>query len=185
MTGLSSKHALRHAARARRKSLMLAAPGFAAALARHAEALDIAPGQVVGGYHALPEEADPALLLERLVELGAHAAFPRVAGRGMPLEYHRVPDGEVLAPGAFGIREPLASWPMVIPHLLLAPLLAFDARGHRLGYGGGFYDRTLEKLGVPVIGIGFAGQEVSSLPAGAHDIALNGILTEAGFRRFA
>jgi 5-formyltetrahydrofolate cyclo-ligase len=184
-TSLSEKHQLRHAAREHRKALMLAAPDFAQVLARHAEALGIAPGMIVGGYHAMPEEADPAALLERLVALGAHAAFPRVAARGQPLEYHRVPDGEVRAPGTFGIREPLASWPPVTPHILLVPLLAFDARGHRLGYGGGFYDRTLEALKVPAIGIGFAGQEVSSLPAEAHDIALSAVLTEAGFRRFS
>lgn len=178
------KAALRRDARARRQQLMLGVPDFAARIAAHAEALGIAPGTVVGGYHALPQEADPALLLERLVELGAHAAFPRVAARDQPLDYHRVPDGEVLAPGAFGIHEPLAAWPHVTPHLLLVPLLAFDAHGHRLGYGGGFYDRTLEKLAVPAIGIAYAGQEVPSLPAEAHDMALTGILTEAGFRRF-
>jgi 5-formyltetrahydrofolate cyclo-ligase len=182
---LTPKYDLRRAARERRKELMLASPDFAQVLARYAETLAVQPGMIVGGYHAMPEEADPALLLERLVEMGAQAAFPRVAARGQPLDYHRVPDGEVLAPGTFGIREPLPSWPSVTPHILLVPLLAFDARGHRLGYGGGFYDRTLEALNVPAIGIGFAGQEVSSLPAEAHDIALSAVLTEAGFRRFS
>jgi 5-formyltetrahydrofolate cyclo-ligase len=181
---LSDKVQLRHAAREKRKALRLAAPDFAQALVRHAETLGVTAGTIVGGYHAMPEEADPHALLERLVEMGAHAAFPRVAGKSQPLDYHRVPDGKVLAPGAFGIREPLASWPSVTPHLLLVPLLAFDARGHRLGYGGGFYDRTLQALKIPAIGIAFAGQEVSSLPAQAHDIALDAILTEQGFRRF-
>jgi len=182
---VADKITLRHAARARRKDLRQAVPGFAQALAHHADAIGVRSGMVVGGYHAMIDEADPALLLERLVELGAHIAFPRVAAKAQPLDYHRVPDGEVLAPGAFGIHEPLAAWPGVVPHLLLVPLLAFDARGHRLGYGGGFYDRTLRKLAVPAIGIAYAGQEVSSLPAQAHDMALSGILTEAGFRRFS
>lgn len=185
MVGTSDKHVLRHAAREKRKALMRSVPDFAARLARHAPALDIAPGMMVGGYHATAEEADPAALLGRLVQMGAHVAFPRVAGRDRPLEYHRVPDGEVLAPGAFGIHEPLASWPSVTPHLLLVPLLAFDARGHRLGYGGGFYDRTLEKLAVPAIGIAFAGQEVGSLPDQPHDRRLDAILTEQGLRRFS
>ncbi|HKU65458.1 MAG TPA: 5-formyltetrahydrofolate cyclo-ligase [Rhizomicrobium sp.] len=175
------KTQLRRAAREHRK--LLAHPGFAAAIARHAEALDIAKGAIVGGYHALPEEADPALLLERLVELGCHIAYPRVAGKGLPLEFHRVPDGEVLAPGAFGIHEPLDSWPRVVPTHLLVPLLAFDAMGQRLGTGGGFYDRTLERLTVPAIGIAYAGQEVSSIPAEPHDRTLDAILTEQGFRR--
>jgi 5-formyltetrahydrofolate cyclo-ligase len=65
------------------------------------------------------------------------------------------------------------------------PLLAFDASGHRLGYGGGFYDRTLEKLAIPAIGIAYAGQEVASLPHEPHDMALSAILTERGLRRFS
>jgi 5-formyltetrahydrofolate cyclo-ligase len=183
VTDLSEKHALRHAAREKRRAL--AQPGFAPALAQQAGALAVRPGTVVGGYHAMPEEADPALLLARLVERGCHIAFPRVAAKGRPLDYHRVPDGEVMTPGAYGIAEPLEHWPRAIPGLLLVPLLAFDARGHRLGYGGGFYDRTIAALRVPAIGIAYAGQEVSSLPAEPHDIALTAILTEAGLRRFA
>jgi len=182
MVSLLSKHDLRHAAREKRRQL--AHPEFPLLLASHALELNIAQGTIVGAYHALPDEADPALLLQALVASGAHIAFPRVASKGQPLEYHRVPDGEVLAPGAYGIHEPLAHWPAVMPGLLLVPLLAFDGRGHRLGYGGGFYDRTLEKLGVPAIGIAYAGQEVSSLPAEAHDMALSAILTEDGLRRF-
>lgn len=178
----SSKQELRIAAREKRLTLKRA--DFAAAIARHAEALAIVKGSVVGGYHALPDEADPALLLERLVELGCHVAYPRVAGKGLPLEFHRVPDGEVLAPGAFGIHEPLDSWPRATPELLLVPLLAFDGSGHRLGYGGGFYDRTIALLKVPAIGIAFAGQEMDRLPHHAHDAQLNAVLTERGLTRF-
>lgn len=178
-----SKSDLRTAARERRRTLTH--PDFAQAIARHAEALAIPRGVVVGGYHALPDEADPALLLERLVGLGCHIAYPRVAGKGLPLEFHRVPDGEVMAPGAFGIHEPLNSWPRAIPKVLLVPLLAFDGAGRRLGYGGGFYDRTLARIHVPAIGIAYAGQEVASLPQAAHDRTLNMVLTEQGIRRFS
>jgi 5-formyltetrahydrofolate cyclo-ligase len=173
-----SKADFRHEARLRRKALARA--DFAGLIARHAEALDIKRGSVVGAYHAMPDEADPSLLLARLVEMGAHIAFPRVAAKAMPLEYHLVPDGEVLAPGHYGIPEPMAHWPAVTPVLLLVPLLAFDPRGHRLGYGGGFYDRTLAALNVPAIGIAYAGQEVAALPHEPHDIALDGVLTEHG-----
>lgn len=158
---------------------------FAPALARHAGALPVKAGDVIGAYHALPDEADPAMLLEKLVELGCHIAFPRVAAKGLPLEFHRIPDGEVLRAGAYGVKEPAAHFPLARPDLLLAPLLAFDRAGHRLGYGGGFYDRTIALLGVPAIGIAYAGQEISSLPAEAHDIALAGILTEHGLKRFS
>jgi 5-formyltetrahydrofolate cyclo-ligase len=169
---------------AREKRLTLKHKDFAARIAGHAEALAIPKGTIVGGYHALPDEADPALLLERLVELGCHIAYPRVAGKGLPLDFHRVPDGEVLAPGAFGIHEPLDSWPRAAPDMLLVPLLAFDTSGHRLGYGGGFYDRTLTLLNVPAIGIAYAGQQVALLPHMTHDQRLNAVLTERGLTRF-
>src|SRR5580765_3830118 len=178
----SSKQELRKAAREKRRALKRA--DFARIIARHAEALAIPKGAVVGGYHALPDEADPALLLERLVELGCHIAYPRVAGKGLPLEFHRVPDGEVLAPGAFGIHEPLDIWPRVTPQILLVPLLAFDATGHRLGYGGGFYDRTLAQRNVPATGIAYAGQEMDLLPHQPHDAKLDAILTERGLTKF-
>jgi 5-formyltetrahydrofolate cyclo-ligase len=177
-----SKSDLRTAAREKRRAL--AHPDFAHVIARHAGALAIPKGSVVGGYHALPDEADPALLLERMVELGCHIAYPRVAGKGLALEFHRVPDGAVMAPGAFGIREPLDSWPRAVPGVLLVPLLAYDASGHRLGYGGGFYDRTLALLQVPAIGIAYAGLEMNQLPHQPHDAVLNAVLTERGLTKF-
>ncbi|HEX4026448.1 MAG TPA: 5-formyltetrahydrofolate cyclo-ligase [Rhizomicrobium sp.] len=179
---LKDKSELRRIARARRKAL--ADEGFALAIAPFAEDLAVTPGMIVGGYHALVEEADPSQLLARLVELGCQAAFPRVTGRDQPLEFHHVPDGDVLEPGSFGIPEPLKHWPRARPDLLLVPLLAFDADGHRLGHGGGFYDRTLALLKVPAIGIAYAGQEVVSLPRGPHDMALDMVVTEQGVRRF-
>jgi len=177
-----NKSDLRASARERRKAL--ADDGFALAITPYAEDLALAPGTVVGGYHALVEEADPALLLARLVETGCAIAFPRVTGKDQPLDFHHVPDGEVLEPGSFGIPEPLESWPRAAPDVLLVPLLAFDASGHRLGYGGGFYDRTLALLKVPAIGIAYAGQQIASLPYAAHDRRLNAVLTERGLTRF-
>ncbi|MEO8302432.1 MAG: 5-formyltetrahydrofolate cyclo-ligase [Rhizomicrobium sp.] len=177
------KSELRRAAREKRRTLPRG--DFAAQIARHAQALQIPKDSVVGAYHALPDEADPALLLERLVALGCHIAFPRLAGKGLPLEFHRVPDGAMLAPGALGIHEPSETWPRVVPAVLLVPLLAFDASGHRLGYGGGFYDRSLAVLNVPAIGIAYAGQEISSIPHEPHDRTLDMILTEQGIRKFS
>ncbi len=179
---MTSKTELRRAARERRRTL--ARDDIALVLAEFAEDLPLPPGALVGGYHAHNGEADPALLLARLVELGWAIALPRVTAKDAALDFHHVPDGEVLEPGSFGIPEPLADWPRAVPGMLLVPLLAFDRRGHRLGYGGGFYDRTLAALNVPAIGIAYAGQEVASLPAEPHDRRLDGILTEQGFRRF-
>ena len=180
--GMTSKQDLRIAAREKR--LTLKHSDFASEIARHAEALAIPKGSVVGGYHALPDEANPALLLERLVELGCHIAYPRVAAKGLPLEFHRVPDGEVMAPGVFGIHEPLDIWPRATPDVLLVPLLAFDSSGHRLGHGGGFYDRTIALLQVRAIGIAYAGQEIDLLPHQPHDAVLDAVLTERGLTKF-
>jgi 5-formyltetrahydrofolate cyclo-ligase len=179
-----SKSELRKLAREKRKNFRH--PDIGAELAAHAGTLKLAPGSVVGGYHALPGEADPAPLLQALVAGGCHIAFPRIVARDLPLDFHVVPDGEVLKPGPHGIHEPEAHWPSVMPHLLLVPLLAFDGHGHRLGYGGGFYDRTLfayrsgAAFRIRAIGLGYAAQEMESLPVEAHDMALDGILTERG-----
>jgi len=177
-----AKSELRIAARARRKALARA--DFALAITPYAEDLAPAPGIIVGGYHAHRDEADPALLLARLLEMGCSIAFPRIAAPDQPLEFHLVPDGEVLEPGSFGIPEPLGHWPRAVPDMLLVPLLAFDAHGHRLGQGGGFYDRTLAALNIPAIGIAYAGQETDSIPHQAHDRTLDMVLTEQGIRRF-
>jgi 5-formyltetrahydrofolate cyclo-ligase len=179
------KSRLRNIAREKRAALAAAQPDFALAVAVFAEDLDIAPGTVVGAYHAHLSEADPALLAARLVELGAFIAFPRVTAETAALEFHVVPEGEVLVPGRFGIPEPLEHWPCVVPAVLLVPLLAFDGKGHRLGYGGGYYDRTLATLKALAIGIAYAGQRVDALPHDVHDYRLNAILTEQGLKRFA
>ena len=177
------KSDLRIAAREKRSSLRH--DGFAHAIAGYADSLKLQPGTVIGGYQALGDEADPALLLQRLAQDGNAIAFPRVVDKDAALEFHHVPDGEILHPGAYGIHEPLRHWPIVMPSVLLVPLLAFDAQGHRLGYGGGYYDRTLAALrNVRAIGIAYAGQEIASLPHDAHDMALDNVLTEQGFRRF-
>jgi 5-formyltetrahydrofolate cyclo-ligase len=181
------KTELRRVARAQRKRL--ANPDMGLKLAEYAEDLiadwALPSGVTVGGYHAHNDEADPALLLARLVELGCAVALPRVVAKDAPLQFHHVPDGAVLEPGSFGIPEPLDHWSRAVPDVLLVPLLAFDHHGHRLGYGGGFYDRTLEALKVPAIGIAYAGQEVSSLPAEPHDMALSLVLTEKGLLRLS
>jgi 5-formyltetrahydrofolate cyclo-ligase len=189
---MTAKSDLRKLAREKRKAVSHLDIGVA--LASHAAALKLYSGAVVGGYHALPSEADPARLLQALVAQGCHIAFPRIAAQGMPLEFHAVPDGEVLKKGAHGIHEPEAHWPSVMPHLLLVPLLAFDKSGHRLGYGGGFYDRTLLAYrsgaayrggaAVRAVGVAYAAQELDALPAEAHDMKLDGILTESGLRLF-
>ena len=170
--------------RGRARQLRAGLPDIASQLALYADSLGIAPGCVVGGYHAHQSEADPKLLLARLRAMGCDIAYPRVANKDQPLAFHLVPAGEALRPGKFGIAEPAADWPAVTPDVLLLPLLAFDARGHRLGYGGGYYDRTLEKISVPAIGIAHSAQQVNEIPGEAHDRLLDAVLTERGLIRF-
>jgi len=180
---MSDKAQLRLLARARRASLR--DEDFARRLAAHAGLLGVAPGMIVGAYHAHRDEADPALLLKALARSGAHIAFPRVTEKDAGLQFHLVPDGEILSPGRYGIHEPLAHWPAARPTLLLVPLLAYDDQGYRLGYGGGYYDRTLALLpGARAIGIAYDGQRMPSLPHDAHDCPLHALLTESGLREF-
>ena len=171
--------------RARRRRAELRTDGFAATLGAYAGLLKIPAGAVVAGYHAHRDEADPALLLQALAKRGAHIAFPRVTAKDAALEFHLVPDGEILRPGTFGIHEPLEYWPRVTPDILLVPLLAYDDVGYRLGYGGGYYDRSLAALaGARAIGIAFGGQRVDILPHDAHDCRLDAVLTENGLTEF-
>ncbi len=182
------KTQLRQRARARRAQLAAAVPDFARRLAAHATALDIPRGSLIGAYAALPGEADPRLLVDALSAKGCEFALPRVRSKGLPLVFHRWQPGQTLTPGVFGIPEPDARWPVAHPEILLVPLLAFDARGHRLGYGGGYYDRTLEALRakspVRAIGVAYAGQETGSIPDENHDHLLDTVVTEQGVRRF-
>ena len=181
---MTDKAALRRTAEDHRRAL--AHPGFAARVAAHAPAL--APQAVVSGYIAFREEADPGLLLAALAKRGHPVALPVLVGRGKALAFRRWHPGMALVAHSFGMLEPPETAASLVPDILLVPLLAFDARGHRLGYGGGYYDRTLQALRaektIEAIGLAYAGQEVALLPAGAHDERLDAVLTEEGLRRF-
>jgi 5-formyltetrahydrofolate cyclo-ligase len=180
---LPSKAEIRE--RARRRRAELRTDGFAGALGAHAGLLKIPAGAIVAGYHAHRDEADPSMLLQTLAKRHAHIAFPRVTAKDVALEFHLVPDGEILRPGTFGIHEPLEHWPRVTPDILLVPLLAYDDAGYRLGYGGGYYDRSLAALAsARAIGIAFGGQRVDILPHDAHDCRLDAVLTENGLTEF-
>lgn len=143
---------------------------------------------VVTGYHAIGEEADIDPLLTALHQRGHGVGLPRVVAPGAALQFHAWVPGDALDAGYQNIPEPLATAPVIEPDVVLVPLLAYDATGHRLGYGGGFYDRTLAALRaarpVQVIGIAYADQRVDSLPAGDHDQRLDAVLTELGVERF-
>jgi 5-formyltetrahydrofolate cyclo-ligase len=121
--------------------------------------------------------------LEAVVSHGGPVCMPVVIGPGQPLRFRAWAPNAQLMPGGFGTRIPAAGdW--LVPDLLIVPLLAFDQRGFRLGYGGGFYDRTLvairARAGCRAIGLAFAAQEVAQVPTGPHDAPLDLIVTEEG-----
>jgi 5-formyltetrahydrofolate cyclo-ligase len=136
-------------------------------------------GPIVSGYVAREDELDPAFLLNRLRGMGAEIVLPRVAaGESMTF---RAADHGPLVKGAFGLMQPSPDAPERRPSLVLAPLLAFDARGTRLGYGKGHYDRAIAQLRadgrVFYLGLAYAQQQVDVVPADRHDIPLDWVET--------
>lgn len=125
-------------------------------------------------------------LMVKLAALGVPLCLPVIARKAAPLVFRSWKPGQPLVDRPFGLKEPPEGAEDVEPDLLFVPLAAFDAEGRRVGYGGGFYDRTLEKLraGGPAyaVGLAFAAQEVACVPVAAHDQPIDGVLTENGFR---
>jgi 5-formyltetrahydrofolate cyclo-ligase len=143
---------------------------------------EIAPGTVVSGYSPIRNELDPAPLMRKLAALGAKLALPAVLGRGKTLVFRAWSENDRLMLGPLGILEPSPAMAQLIPDIMLVPLAAFDRLGHRIGYGAGHYDFTLAHLRkvkpITAIGLGFAAQEIKAVPALAHDVALDYVLTE-------
>ncbi len=177
------KSDLRREAMARRDALPPDARQAAAeAIAARQFPFAITPGTIVSGFMPLKSEINPLPLMRKLAGQGARLALPVVAGRGKPLIMREWVFGEPLIAGVWGIREPQPGAAEVDPDILLVPLLAFDRAGHRIGYGAGYYDLTLEQLRTrkPVIAVGlaFAVQEVPAVPATPRDARLDLVLTE-------
>ncbi len=184
----ASKQALRRAAQERRReAAAAAAPDNAGALAEAGLAVlaDKAPG-TVSGFWPIRDEIDPRPLLGALRDLGWTALLPAVMGPDVPLEFRIWPADGPLVSADFGITQPPLGSPVRDPDVALVPLLAFDGRGYRIGYGKGHYDRTLSLLRrrrtVLAVGVGFAAQEVPRVPVERHDERLDAVLTERGWR---
>lgn len=182
------KAALRRRALATR--LEKADPKAADAVAGNAlDALTFTPRDIVSVYVAMRAELDPAPLASALDARGVTLALPVVEAKGAPLVFRRWRPGDALASGSLGTRHPKPDAESLRPTIVFAPLLAFDADGYRLGYGGGYYDRTLgllRKQGpLLAVGLAYAFQEVSALPHMSYDAPLDCVVTENGVRRFA
>lgn len=183
------KKQLRAAARRRRADVAAAlGPAAARAMTRHfLDSVRLDDGQVVAGYLPMREEIDPLPLLERLAEGGHGLALPVVTARDAALGFRRWKRGDALERGDFNTQHPPPGAPMVTPTVVLVPLLAFDDAGHRLGYGGGHYDRTLQQLrkgSVLAVGLAYEGQRVKMLPLHENDQRLDWVVTEQGAHRF-
>ena len=189
---MNEKELLRLEARARRQQLARTLPDYAHYIAAHFAAgfdnLGFGPDAVVAGYWPFREEADPRPLMLALAAKDHPLGLPRIAQRNAPLEFRRWIEGDPMRKNFYEIDEPLASAEIVTPSIVLLPMLAFDASGYRLGYGGGYYDRTLKMLRaehkVFAVGIAYAGQEMTDLPRREYDEPLDAVITEKGFRTF-
>ncbi|GAB6053195.1 hypothetical protein JCM17960_20150 [Magnetospira thiophila] len=177
-----SKDRLRAKAKLLRRNLANAHPKAWKKLSRIL--LDLEPRRIVAGYWPIGDEMDPRGAMDQLVAEQHRTALPVIQGADKPLMFRAWSPNQPLQQGPFGTREPLPEAEEVRPDVLLVPLLAFDGQGYRLGWGGGYYDRTIAALqaggGVLTIGVAYAGQQVARVPRGPHDQPLDWILTEQG-----
>ncbi len=181
LSPMTDKHELRAAMRANRKRLEGLEPEASLRAAEHVE--DLPPGETVAVYRAIGSEIDADGLSMALNRQGRRLCLPVVIERDAPMIFRRWSPGEPLELDEAGVPAPFPLAATVTPDLIVTPLLAFDARGGRLGQGGGYYDRTFAALPDAVrIGFAYAGQEVENLPLEPHDIRLHGVLTERGYR---
>jgi len=199
-----AKAALRKQAAAHRRGLMANDPDAPARLAAqagiladmladaHADIHGGTGGQAAGSaavaaYLPIRSELSPLPLVTALAGHGVVTAMPETPAPGNPLVFRRWTPGDDLVDGPYGTQQPSPAADVLVPDLILAPMLAFDSGCWRLGYGGGFYDRTLAALRaagrrVTAIGIAFDGQLVDKVPVGPYDVALDAVLTPSGLR---
>ena len=189
------KARMRETMKARRDALHDGGGAPAQAAATFAgEVLALAPPQrgeateaVVSSYLPIGSEIDPQPLMRALAEQGAIGALPVIVAKARPLTFRSYLDGDPLEEKLWGIREPLANQAVCVPDILVLPMLAFDDQGWRLGYGGGFYDRTLAGLraekAVIAIGLAYDGQRVDAVPYDDYDARLDFVLTPSGLRK--
>jgi 5-formyltetrahydrofolate cyclo-ligase len=182
---LADKTGLRQAMRARRRDLARAQTGAADRAAGNLPLASLPAFACFSGYRPMGSELDPGPLMRRLAATGATPSLPAAGSRDGPLVFRAWAPDDPLSPDAAGVPAPPASAPVVAPDLVIAPLLAFDRAGGRLGQGAGHYDRTLANLRaarpVFVLGLAYAGQELDHVPTEPHDQRLDAILTETGY----
>jgi 5-formyltetrahydrofolate cyclo-ligase len=178
-----TKSSLRAIALAARDALPVADRRRAAqAIAMRRFPVPLGEGTIVAGYSPIRSECDPVPLMRSLAAKGAQLALPIVHAKDKELSFSEWRQGEQLVAGPYGILQPRAEAIPLEPDVILVPLTAFDRRCRRIGYGAGYYDRTLSGLRkrkvVIAVGIAFAAQEVEAIPLAEHDERLDLVLTE-------
>lgn len=185
----AEKASLRLTARQRREQA-LRTDGSALARRIAAHGIDFlrpSPQAVVSGYMSLPDEISTGPIMGWLDAEGYRLAMPVMQGRDKPLLFRAWSPGDDMEPKTWGIAEPTEDKPVLVPDILLVPLLAFDAQGWRVGYGGGYFDRTLRALRatrrIAAVGLGLDELEVDAVPHLDYDERLDWVLTPSGPRR--
>lgn len=186
----SEKRKLRQQMQAKRVQMPHAVAATAAnAVARHfADHPILAFAKSFAGYVSMRGEIDVLPVFEIMAKWNKLTALPCIRS-DKNLHFREWSLGEPLIKSELGTQEPVATNPSIIPALVLVPMLAFDGDGYRLGYGGGYYDRTMQTLrdfATPplFVGVAYAAQEVDRIPTDEHDQPLDGILTELGVSMF-
>ena len=179
----ASKTELRIAALARRDRVPVEHRDAAAQIiASHTLPVEFSQNGIVSGYSPINSEIDPLPLLTVLAARGLRLALPVVTGGEAPLMFREWTIDALLKRGPLGIFQPTSEADEVEPDVVIVPLAAFDRVGHRIGYGAGYYDRTLAALRthrrIAVIGLAHSVQEVDRVPAEPHDVPLDCVLTE-------
>ncbi len=188
MTETLSKETIRDQAKFHRDRIeVLPEMGEQAAAQFAAFLKEIDKNKIIAGYWPKDKEFDVRPCLDEAMQAGFQICLPKTNGKAEPLDFISWDGQEVLTPGKHGIMEPPGE-NSVDPDVLLIPLLAFDRRGYRMGYGGGHYDSTLQSLraqkDILAIGVGYAAQAVLfNLPIEEHDQKLDYILTENELRK--
>ncbi len=179
----TAKRSLRSAAAERRRAAAAVAPEAGVRVRDNfLGAIRTPAGIAVSAYWPLEDELDPRPLFLELHRRGHPVGLPVILGKGRPLLFRRWHPEAALVRGAFRVMTPPPDAPELVPTLLLVPLLAFDRAGYRLGYGGGFYDRTIAGLRAAgdalAVGVALAAQEVAAVPRDDTDQPLDWIVTE-------
>lgn len=185
-----TKSDIRKAALARRDATdPLWRAAIAKKLATFADRLSIQTGAIVSSFNPIRSEIDIRPLADGLAKTGHAICLPVVLNRET-IVFRQIVEGAAMVDTGFGTIGPDAKALTVDPDVMLMPLAAFDGDGNRIGYGAGHYDRAIARLAAVgkkplLIGCAFECQRVISIPAQAHDVPLDAILTEAGLRHFA